>query len=123
MVKNQIIVKFGDGLSKPNMGNIRKRYKKTICIGNVLESLIQTITERKNSQLLLIELIWQRHLEREIADNSKPAIFRNGTLTVNTNNHIWQNELLYRRETLIQMINSHLGNEVVKEIVVKVKSN
>lgn len=123
MGKNQIIEKYSVGLRKLDMSNINERFKRITTVGPVLDSLIKSIIKKKNSPLMKIELIWQNHIDPEISKNSWPSNFRKGILTITTRSNIWQTELLFRRESIIKLINSHLEGEKLKEIVVKVELN
>lgn len=99
------------------MTDIRKRYRKTIGINNILEDLLGVITDRKKSTIFKIEMVWSRALDKKIAQNCKPIRFSKGILFVSIPNPVWKNELLFFRKDLIERINSELRGQIIKEII------
>ncbi|MGQ9820080.1 MAG: DUF721 domain-containing protein [Candidatus Kapaibacteriales bacterium] len=123
MEKNQISAKSGAGTGKHKFSTKKTRFNQTLVIGRIVEIVIKTITVQKNSPLLKIEMAWNKCFEKEITENCYLTHFRNGILTIHTKSNLWQTELLFRRETIIEKLNKYLGEKILKNIIVKIKSD
>lgn len=99
------------------MADIRRRYKKTIGIGNVVSDLLDIVASRKKSTIFKIELAWHRRLDQRITQNCRPTRFSKGILFVTTMNPVWKNEMLFFRKDIIEKINLELQEEIIKEII------
>lgn len=121
MRKNQISGKSGTGSEKPEFTTRKLRFNKTLDVGSIVETVMKTITDQKKSPLLKIEIAWNKCLDKGIIENCHLNYFRNGILTIYTKDHLWQTELLFRRETIVKQLNQQLEEEIVKNIIVKIK--
>lgn len=123
MAKNQIFEKSGIGSEKPKLTTKRSRLNKTLDVGSIVDTVIKTITNKKNSPLLKIEIAWNKCFEKEMIENCELNYFRNGILTIYTKSHLWQTELLFRHESIVKQLNQQLGEDFIKNIIVKIKSD
>lgn len=99
------------------MADIRKRYKKTIGIGNVVNDVLNIVANRKKSTIFKIEIAWHKALDQRIIQNCRPIRFSKGILFVATASPVWKNEMLFFRKSIIEKINLELQEEIVKEII------
>lgn len=116
-----MFVKSGVGREKPKLTTKRLRFNKTLDVGSIVDTVIKTITNQKNSPLLKIEIAWNKCFEKEMIENCDLSHFRNGILTIYTKSHLWQTELLFRRESIVKQLNQQLGKDIIKNIIVKIK--
>lgn len=60
--------------------------------------------------------IWGDVVGSKIAKNTSPDGVEHGILRVKTSNSVWRHELVSRRKTIIDKLNTSLGKNVIKEI-------
>lgn len=123
MGKNQIFGKSGVGSEKPELTTKRSRFNKTLDLGSIVETVIKTIIDKKNSPLLKIETALNKCFDKDFIENCDLNTFRNGILTIHTKSHLWLTEILFRRDTIVKQLNQQLGEEIIKNIIVKIKSD
>ena len=61
-------------------------------------------------------LIWKEIVGKTIADNTNPEKVEHGILTVKTKNSSWRQELLFKKQEIIEKLNKSLGDNTIKEI-------
>lgn len=61
-------------------------------------------------------LIWKEIVGKTIADNTSPEKVEHGILTVKTKNSSWRQELLFKKQEIIEKLNKSLGDNTIKEI-------
>jgi|TARA_B110000263_G_scaffold176364_1_gene154128 predicted nucleic acid-binding Zn ribbon protein len=61
-------------------------------------------------------LIWEEIVGNTIADNTSPEKVEHGILTVKTKNSSWRQELLFKKQEIIEKLNKSLGDNTIKEI-------
>jgi len=59
---------------------------------------------------------WGNIVGKMIADNSKIVKFDGTVLTIKTNSSVWKNELYYRKNEIIEMINKKYKMKLVSDI-------
>jgi len=59
---------------------------------------------------------WSNIVGKLIADNSKIVKFEGTILTIKTNSSVWKNELYYRKNEIIDMINKKYKMKLVSDI-------
>ena len=85
-------------------------------VGDVLRNLLEeTSLQQRMEELKAIEM-WAKIVGPELASlTSRPAV-KNGVMQVGVPNASLRNELLMNRSRLMQIINSTLGKQIIKEI-------
>ena len=69
-------------------------------------------------QLVKLKQDWELLMGKTVAKHTKDLQIRDGKLFIYTQVAPLKNELNYNKEVLIERINAHLGEEVIKEIMV-----
>lgn len=96
--------------------------KETQKLANLLEKLLR---ERGMDNKILEQKVlvaWKNAVGPPIARNTQPVSLINGQLTVYVANSILINELLFLRRRVIANLNEEVGQPVVKELRLTVKS-
>jgi hypothetical protein len=68
---------------------------------------------------LMIWQDWEQIVGRGIAGRARPLRFTGGVLTITVVSSAWMQELNFMKESLIEKLNSALGEQRVREIVFK----
>lgn len=63
--------------------------------------------------------LWRELTGDKVADHTRAVRFQRGTLVVEVDHPSWMNELSYIKHHMIEEINKHLGEPVVKAIQFK----
>lgn len=85
-------------------------------VGDVLRVLLQESMLQDRMEELQAAELWAKVVGPQIArECGKPAV-RKGLMSVGVNNASLRHELHMSRTRLKEMINNHLGKEVIKEI-------
>lgn len=63
--------------------------------------------------------LWGALLGPSVKNRTKSIYFSNGTLTVKLDSSVLRNELSFAKENIVENINKELGEEVVKELILK----
>jgi len=86
--------------------DVLKEYKKEMGIENRLRE---------------VELInsWEEIAGKAIARRTSKVYLKRGVLYIHLTSSVVRNELMMIREVLIQRLNEHAGDEIVKSVVLK----
>jgi len=85
-------------------------------LGEILLSALHRTNLERKLQETKIFLDYEMMVGEKIAEISKPTFMQNGILFIGVKNHIWLHELYMLKLELINKINSHLPNPLVKDI-------
>jgi len=61
-------------------------------------------------------LIWEQTVGKKIAKNTDPEKVEFGVLTVKTESPAWRQELVFKKQEIIDKLNAELGKNTIKEI-------
>ena len=61
-------------------------------------------------------LIWEETVGKTIASNTTAETVEHGILTVKTTSPAWRQELVFKKQDIIQRLNTKLGNNTIREI-------
>tara|TARA_B100000700_G_scaffold328895_1_gene448323 strand:+ start:1822 stop:2097 length:276 start_codon:yes stop_codon:yes gene_type:complete len=61
-------------------------------------------------------LIWEETVGKTIASNTTAESVEHGILTVKTTSPTWRQELIFKKQDIIQRLNTKLGNNTIREI-------
>ena len=70
-------------------------------------------------QALQIEEVWEKIMGKTVARYTDKIKIHGHTLYVNTAIAPLRQELLYQKDKIIQLVNAELGENVIKEVVIK----
>lgn len=91
-------------------------------LGNILESLMSSLGQRRNYHGWQIVKNWPTVVGEEIAHVSRAMRFAEGILSVNVASDAWRQELEMQLEQILGKIRSRPGGKAVKKIVLKAGS-
>ena len=61
-------------------------------------------------------LIWEETVGKTIASNTTAESVEHGILTGKTTSPTWRQELVFKKQDIIQRLNTKLGNNTIREI-------
>lgn len=61
-------------------------------------------------------LIWNEVVGRAVAANTIPEKVEHGVITVRTTTPAWRQELLFRKQAIIEKLNQSLGTNTIRDI-------
>ena len=69
------------------------------------------------NETINLELNWENHVGKSIANNTKIISFKKGILTIKTSNPIWRNELSLQKKDMLKKLNNSQLDLNIKEII------
>jgi hypothetical protein len=88
-------------------------------MAQAMEQFLKKSKMRFNIQAFKIEEIWENLMGKTIAKYTDSIKLINQTLFISTSTAPLKNELIFQKETIIKRINEALGENIVKEVVIK----
>lgn len=88
-------------------------------MGQALKMFLQRSRLKGNIQAYQITDVWEEIMGKTIAKYTEKIEVINHTLFITTTVAPLKNELLYQKEKIIQRVNEALGENLVKEVVIK----
>jgi predicted nucleic acid-binding Zn ribbon protein len=61
-------------------------------------------------------LIWEEIVGKTIASNTTAETVEHGILTVKTTSPAWRQELVFKKQDIIEKLNAKLGKKTIREI-------
>ncbi|NQW30941.1 MAG: DUF721 domain-containing protein [Ignavibacteria bacterium] len=89
---------------------------------HISEVLKQFVRKHGLEQEILAQRMpgyWATTVGEKMSAISEVTSFDHGTLKVHVAKAAWRNELMLRREEIRTKLNAQIGNDVVKEIIVR----
>lgn len=88
-------------------------------LSDILEEVLSTqhMKDKLNETTLI--RIWPEVVGKNLADQTKNLYIKNGTLFIHVNSAIIRNELMLIRESLIKKLNTEVGANVIRQIVLR----
>jgi hypothetical protein len=91
----------------------------TVSIGDALKQFLKKSRLRTGIQALQIEEVWAQLMGKTIAKYTEKIQIINQTLFIQTSVGPLKQELVYQKEQIIKRVNEALGENVIKEVVIK----
>ncbi|HEY4110167.1 DUF721 domain-containing protein [Puia sp.] len=88
-------------------------------LGDALRKFLNQSQLKGSIQALQIEEIWEQIMGKTVARYTDKIQIHGHTLYVNTAVAPLRQELLYQKDKIIQRVNEALGENVIKEVVIK----
>ena len=88
-------------------------------IGEALQQFLKKSRLKTGVQAVQIEEVWEQIMGKTVAKYTDKLQIIGSTLFITTSVAPLKNELLYQKEKIIQMVNESLGENVIKEVVIK----
>jgi hypothetical protein len=90
-----------------------------IWIGDAIKQFLRKSRLRTGIQALQITDVWEQLMGKTIAKYTQKIQIINHTLFIETHVGPLKQELVYQKEKIIQRVNEALGENVIKEVVIK----
>lgn len=90
-----------------------------VTIGEALKEFLKKSRLKSGVQALQIKDVWEEIMGRTVARYTDKIEIINTTLFIHTSVAPLKNELHYQKEKIIERVNEALGDNVIKEVVVK----
>lgn len=95
----------------------KSRINKTMCLEKELDSFMNYIGLDSKMQELQILDVWNECVGETISNYSTPVEIRKNKLFVKAENAAWRYELSLKKKQIIDNLNTHLKNKIIKEII------
>jgi len=90
-----------------------------ISMAEALQQFLKKSKLKTGIQAMQIEDVWEKIMGKTVAKYTDKLQIVGSTLFVNTVVAPLKNELLYQKEKIIELVNSELGEKIIKEVVIK----
>lgn len=88
-------------------------------IGDALKKFLNQSRLKGPMQAIRVEEVWEEIMGKTIAKYTNKISLFNQTLFIHTEIASLKQELLFQKEKIIQRVNEALGENVIKEVVIK----
>ncbi len=88
-------------------------------IGEALQQFLKKSRLKTGVQAVQIEEVWEKIMGKTVAKYTDKLQIIGSTLFITTSVGPLKNELMYQKDKIIQMVNESLGENVIKEVVIK----
>ncbi|MFT3823456.1 MAG: DUF721 domain-containing protein [Chitinophagaceae bacterium] len=88
-------------------------------LGDALNHFLKHSRLKGYIQALQIEDVWEKLMGKTIARYTDKIQIHGHTLYINTSVAPLKQELLYQKESIIKRVNEALGENMIKEVVIK----
>ena len=88
-------------------------------IGQALKIFLQKSRLKGNIQAFQITDVWEQIMGKTIAKYTEKIEIISNTLFISTTVAPLKNELLYQKDKIIQRVNEALGENIVKDVVIR----
>ena len=92
------------------------RKKEASTLGETLQELVRSLGLTGRLREYDAVNCWPAVVGTHIAEVTEAKGIRNGELVVRVSKAAWRQELLLRKKELIERLNAHLGEEIVRDI-------
>jgi predicted nucleic acid-binding Zn ribbon protein len=89
-------------------------------IGTVLETVLRSCQTKTDGSLAKVWDLWADSVGTAIAQNAKPAAFKQDILLVHVSSSVWLHHLQFLKQDLITKLNSAMDDAVIKDIKFKI---
>jgi predicted nucleic acid-binding Zn ribbon protein len=88
-------------------------------LAQALQQFLKKSRLKGDIQSLQIEELWEEMMGKTIARYTDSIQIVNQTLFISTTVAPLRNELVYQKEKIIQRVNEALGDQVIREVVIR----
>jgi predicted nucleic acid-binding Zn ribbon protein len=87
-----------------------------LSLGDAIQAFLDQHGLTQEAQIQQVIAGWEQLMGRPIAQHTQRIWFKDGTLYVRVDSPLWKQELQYGRQQIAKTVNTHLGEELVKEV-------
>lgn len=88
-------------------------------LGDVIQELIHTYRLKDGLMRAKIDQVWEKVMDKAIVSRTSELRFEKGVLTIRLNSSVLRNELEYKKADIIKAVNDSIGEDLVKEVVLR----
>ena len=88
-------------------------------LGDAMRKFLNQSKLKGSIQALQIEEVWEQIMGKTVARYTDKIQIHGHTLYVNTAIAPLRQELIYQKDKILQLVNEALGENVIKEVVIK----
>lgn len=88
-------------------------------LGDALRKFLNQSRLKGSIQALQIEEVWEQIMGKTVARYTDKIQIHGHTLYVNTTVAPLRHELLYQKDKILQLVNEALGENLIKEVVIR----
>ncbi|MFH1245000.1 MAG: DUF721 domain-containing protein [Candidatus Omnitrophota bacterium] len=92
------------------------RKGKPEAIGNLLQGIVENISQVKKNDINTIAEEWKNITGKEMFAHTKPVSFKQGNLLVNVDESAWLYQVSFMKQDLLSALEKKLGLNKVKNI-------
>jgi predicted nucleic acid-binding Zn ribbon protein len=96
--------------------NDQQKKQEPVHIRSIISDVLKKYSQTKQSNIFQICEIWESAVGTTIANDSRPWKIKGEVLEVHVSGPSWLQQLNYMRNDIIQKLNEHLGQQVIKKI-------
>ncbi len=96
-----------------------KRTSNENSLAEVLKHLIKKNNLEKGIQAVTVEQAWKDVMGNGVRHYTRSVGFASGVLTVELSSSVLREELYHGKSKMIALLNEHLGEELVKDVVLR----
>lgn len=96
-----------------------KRTSNENSLAEVLQHLIRQNGLQSGIDEVRVEMAWKELMGNGVNHYTRKVSFTNHTITVQLTSSVLREELLHGKSKIINLLNEHLGGEVVKDVVLR----
>ena len=90
-----------------------------VSMAEALQQFLNKSKLKTGVQAMQIEDVWEKIMGKTVAKYTDKLQILGTTLFVSTVVAPLKNELLYQKEKIIELVNSELGEKIIKEVVIR----
>lgn len=94
-----------------------RRENDSFLIKDLMGVFVKENKLEKGFQKINVKEAWYKLMGKGVGSYTREVTIQNGTLIVSLNSSVLREELSYGKDKIIKMINSEMGSEVVKKII------
>jgi predicted nucleic acid-binding Zn ribbon protein len=88
-------------------------------LGDAMKKFLEQSRLKGSIQALQIEEVWEQVMGKTIAKYTEKIQIHGSTLYIHTNVAPLRQELLFQKDKIIQRVNEALGENVIRDVVIK----
>lgn len=93
-----------------------KRKSNEASLGEIIREMIEQNRWQKGLNEVNVKQAWGEIMGNGVLAYTNGILFKNGVLYVQLTSSVLREELSYGRTKIVQMLNEHLGSDIVKDV-------
>ena len=102
------------------MDSIRKKNKKPVHIGRVVDQLLKICRQDLDDDFIKIWSLWDEIVGEVVSQNARPSGFKGNCLYVHVTSSPWLHQLQFLKNDIIDKLNAALNKNLIGDIKFKI---